>query len=101
MEPTLTSDAAVEYGTASSATQITLSDGRTAVIRKGKGRDAMKAQRVSGTDVAKFFPALMAELVTIDGSAMVMEDFEELDMQDYLKIQGELAGANFTSAAAT
>jgi len=80
---------------------ITLSDGRVAEIRKGKGRDAMKAQRVSGTDISKFFPALMAELVTIGGQPMVMEDFEELDLQDFLTLQGELAGANFTSPAAT
>lgn len=81
--------------------QIKLSDGRTAEVRAGKGRDAMKAQRVSGADMSKFFPALMAELVTIDGQALVMEDFEELPLQDFLTLQGELAGANFTLPAAT
>ena len=94
----LTEDQKALYATGKS---ITLSDGRVAVIRKGKGRDAMKAQRVSGTDISKFFPALMAELVIIDGNKMVMEEFEDLELQDFLTIQGELAGANFTSAAAT
>lgn len=81
--------------------QITLSDGRIAEVRAGKGRDAMNAQKVSGTDTSKFFAALMAQLVTIDGKSLVMEDFEELPLQDFLVLQGELAGANFTSPAAT
>lgn len=82
-------------------TEVKLSDGRTATIRAGKGRDAMNAQKVSGTDVSKFFPALMAQLVEIDGQKLVMEDFEELPLQDFLTLQGELAGANFTLPAAT
>lgn len=84
-----------------SGKQITLSDGRVAVIKVGKGRDAMAAQKVAGTDISKYFPALMAQLVTIDGNKLVMEDFEELPLQDYLTLQGELAGANFTLPAAT
>jgi hypothetical protein len=81
--------------------EITLSDGRTAVIRPGKGRDAMNAQKVSGTSIEKFFPALMAQLVTIEGDKMVMEDFEDLPLQDYLTLQGEVAGTNFTSPGET
>jgi hypothetical protein len=99
MENSVTEDTAATYEIGGK--KITLSDGRTAVIRKGKGRDAIKAQRISGTDSAKYFAALMAELVTVDGNKMVMEDFEELDLQDYMTIQVELAGANFTSPAAT
>lgn len=82
-------------------TQVTLSDGRVAVIRPGKGRDAMNAQKVSGTNVEKFFPALMAQLITIEGVQLVMEDFEELPLQDYLTLQGEIAGTNFSLPAET
>jgi hypothetical protein len=80
-------------------TTVTLSDGRIAEIRQGKGKDAMAAQKIAGTEVEQFFSALMAQLVTIDGKRMPMEDFGELPLQDFLKIQGEIAGANFTSPA--
>jgi hypothetical protein len=80
---------------------ITLSDGKVAVIRKGKGKDAMNAQKVAGTDMSKFFPALMSQLVTVNGSKLVMEDYEEMDLQDFLTLQGEIAGVNFTSPAET
>lgn len=82
-------------------TKLVLSDGRVAEIRPGKGRDAMAAQKISGAEMEKFFPALMCQLVTIDGAKMPMEDFGDLPLQDFLAIQGEIAGANFTSPAGT
>lgn len=78
-------------------TTITLSDGRAVEIRKGKGRDAMEAQKISGKDMGMFFPALMSQLVTIDGKAQPAEYYlDELELQDYLTLMGELAGSNFT-----
>jgi hypothetical protein len=37
----------------------------------------------------------MAQLVTIDGVPVVREDLEEMDMGDFLAIQGEFASLNF------
>ena len=48
---------------------LVLPSGKTAVIRKGFGRDLMRAQRVVGTssDPSAVVFALIAELVEIDG----------------------------------
>lgn len=75
--------------------QVTLSDGRTAVIKKGKGKHAQNALKVAGGDGEKYITALMAQLVEIDGKRVVMEDLEEMDMKDFMAIQAEFAEANF------
>lgn len=72
-----------------------LSDGRTAVIRKGKGRDAMQAQRIAGGDSTKYIYALMAQLVDINGHAVVIEDLEDLDLDDFHQLQAKFSEVNF------
>ena len=80
---------------------ITLPSGKTAVLRKGKGRDLMRAQRAAAgnSDPTAVVFALIAELTRIDGAAIVYEDVLEMDLDDVLMLQAEVAGANFQEPA--
>jgi hypothetical protein len=76
---------------------LILPSGRRAIIRKGLGRDLMRAQRVVGTssDPTAVVFALIAELVEIDGERILYEDLLAMDLNDVLALQSEVAGANF------
>jgi hypothetical protein len=76
---------------------LILPSGKTATIRKGFGRDLMRAQRVVGvsSDPTAVVFALIAELVEIDGEKIVYEDLLAMDLNDVLALQSEVAGANF------
>jgi hypothetical protein len=76
---------------------LLLPSGKTAAIRKGFGRDLMRAQRVVGvsSDPTAVVFALIAELVEIDGEKIVYEDLLAMDLNDVLALQSEVAGANF------
>jgi hypothetical protein len=80
---------------------ITLPSGKAATLRKGKGRDLMRAQRaVAGnSDPTAVLFALIAELAQIDGASIVYEDVLEMDLDDVLVLQAEVAGANFHEPA--
>ncbi len=74
-----------------------LPSGRTASIRKGLGRDLMRAQRAAGAsaDSSAVVFALIAELAEIDGKRIVYEDVLAMDLSDVLVLQAEVAGTNF------
>jgi hypothetical protein len=74
--------------------QITLPSGRTAVIREGFGRDLMAAQRVA-TSVDAIPMALVAQLVEIDGKAIVYEDVLDMNLPDVLMLQGQVMSGDF------
>lgn len=76
---------------------LTLPSGRTASIRKGLGRDLMRAQRAAGVsaDASAVVFALIAELAEIDGKRIVYEDVLAMDLSDVLVLQAEVAGGNF------
>jgi hypothetical protein len=76
---------------------LILPSGKNASIRKGFGRDLMRAQRVVGTssDPTAIIFALIAELVEIDGEKILYEDLLAMDLNDVLALQSEVAGANF------
>ena len=76
---------------------LLLPSGKSAAIRKGFGRDLMRAQRVVGasSDPTAVVFALIAELVEIDGERIVYEDLLAMDLNDVLALQSEVAGANF------
>ena len=79
----------------------TLPSGKTATLRRGKGRDLMRAQRaVAGNPdpTAVVFP-LIAELSQIDGAPIVYEDVSDMDLGDVLVLQAEVTGANFPEPA--
>lgn len=83
------------------ARSIALPSGRAALIRKGKGRDLMRAQRAvaSNPDSSAVVFALIAELAQIDGAPIVYEDVVEMDLADVLVLQAEVTGANFPEPA--
>jgi hypothetical protein len=69
--------------------EIKLPSGRTAAIRKGVGRDLMRAHRVTGHNpepTAVTF-ALIAELTLIDGKSIVFEDVLSMDLADVLSLE--------------
>ncbi|MBF6559135.1 MAG: hypothetical protein IVW56_02510 [Candidatus Binataceae bacterium] len=82
---------------------IMLPSGRAATIRKGKGRDLMRAHRaVAGNQepMAVSF-ALVAELAQVEGRPIVYEDVLAMDLEDVLVLEAEVMGAaegepNFT-----
>jgi len=82
---------------------INLPSGRVAAIRRGKGRDLMRAHRVTAGNpepMAVSF-ALIAELTQVDGKPMVYEDVLGMDLDDVMMLQAEVIGGgdeagNFT-----
>lgn len=89
------------------ARTITLPSGKPAEVRRGKGRDLMRAHRavVGNPEPMSVSFALIAELVRVDGKALVYEDILEMDLDDVLTLEGELSGAgerqvNFSMPAA-
>lgn len=59
-----------------------------------KGKHIRKAQAISGGDSDKVIYSLIAQLVSIDGANILMEDLDEMDGRDVLKLM-EHFGQNF------
>ena len=86
---------------------IALPSGKQAEVRKGKGRDLMRAHRaVAGnSEPMSVSFALIAELARVDGKPLVYEDVLEMDLDDVLTLEAEVTGAgeshtNFPNPAA-
>lgn len=75
------------------ATEITLSNGKTAVCRPAKGKDVMKAQRLMDGDAEKMLPALISVCTTIDGQMLTIEEQEEMPAGDFMKVMGHFGTA--------
>lgn len=78
--------------------EVTLKDGRKAVVREGNGYDAEEAMRVSGTTDAAdkaYMSALMATCTQIDGVNVVMEDIRSLRIGDYVTVMTAFSELNF------
>ncbi|MFN3396497.1 MAG: hypothetical protein ACK4Z9_06865 [Thermodesulfovibrionales bacterium] len=71
--------------------EIVLPSGKRATIKDGKGRDLLNAQRKVKSPEEILY-ALLAELTEIDGQRLVYEDILEMDLQDVLALQMEIAG---------
>jgi len=75
---------------------IDLPSGARAEVRKGRGRDLMRAQRAAaGGDASAVVFALIAELTRVDGRKIVYEDVLEMDLADVMALQAEVIGENF------
>lgn len=71
--------------------EITLSDGKIAVIKDGKGRNLLNAQKkAKSSDEIPY--ALIAELTEIDGNYLVYEDILELPIADVIQLQEAIGG---------
>lgn len=77
-----------------SSKEIRLPSGRTAVVRKGFGRDLMRAYRAirHNSEPAAITFALIAELVQVDGQAIVYEDVLAMELADVFSLEAEVAG---------
>ena len=70
---------------------FTLSDGRKATVKTGKGYDLLQAQIKAKTSEEIPY-ALIAELTEIDGQPIVYEDILELPLEDVITLQGAVTG---------
>lgn len=75
--------------------EITLPSGLKAVIQPGKGKHSIIATRMANSDTSMVIPAMMAQLVTIEGNPVLMEDFKEMELSDYMFLIGEFTDLNF------
>jgi hypothetical protein len=75
---------------------VELPSGKCAEVRKGFGRDLMRAQRASaGGDASAVIFALIAELTRVDGRKIVYEEVLEMELADVMALQAEVIGENF------
>lgn len=74
---------------------INLPSGKTAEILPFKGYHIRAAQRKMGEDTSLFIFALISECVNIDGKPVIIEELDQMDGRDVIKLQAEFSGANF------
>ena len=75
---------------------IDLPSGSRAEVRKGYGRDLMRAQRAAaGGDANAVVLALIAEVTRVDGRKIVYEEMLEMELADVMALQAEVIGENF------
>src|SRR5271167_2342819 len=75
---------------------VELPSGARAEVRKGHGRDLMRAQRAAaGGDASAVIFALVAEVARVDGRKLVYEDVLEMELADVMALQAEVIGENF------
>src|ERR1700684_3788317 len=75
---------------------IDLPSGARAEVRKGYGRDLMRAQRgAAGGGASAVVFALSAEVTRVDGRKIVYEDVLEMDLADVMALQAEVIDENF------
>ncbi|MGB8685644.1 MAG: hypothetical protein WCD12_22380 [Candidatus Binatus sp.] len=75
---------------------LELPSGAHAEVRKGFGRDLMRAQRAAaGGDASAVVFALIAEVTHVDGHKIVYEDVLEMDLADVMALQAEVIDENF------
>ena len=95
MEPVNTPDtAAAVQAAAAYPKTITLPSGLVAIqTRNLKGRDSVAARRITAnaTEI-EMGCALVAQVVQIDGRAVVMEDLLDLDLEDLLDLTEAVTG---------
>lgn len=68
------------------AKEITLPSGATATFFRRKGRALMNAQRKADGDSSRVTFAILSEVVEIDHKPVQMEDLEEMDLFDVMRL---------------
>lgn len=81
--------------------RLPLPSGSVAVFYRRKGRALSMAQRAAGEDTSRMAFALLAQMVEIDGRQPLMEDLEDMDLLDVLKLQEEFGNLGKASAGPT
>lgn len=70
---------------------LTLPSGKKALLKPGKGRDLLKAQRMAN-DPSEIPYALISILVTVDGEELDVDQVLDMDLSDVLKLQEAVTG---------
>jgi len=75
-----------------SGKEVKLPSGRLALVRKGFGRDLMRAHRAVGhnPEPTAITFALIAELAQVDGKNIVYEDVQAMELGDVLALEAEI-----------
>jgi len=84
--------APVPAAVASEGSVLTLPSGARAVIRKGKGKDLMRAMQIAGTSTDGIPFALVAQLCAIDGAPVIYEELMERDLEDVMALVSAVTG---------
>lgn len=74
---------------------VTLPSGIIATIYKTKGRDVRQAQKIADGDPTLFTPAMMAIAIKMNGQNWFIDQFDDLDSDDFMQLMSEVSG-NFT-----
>lgn len=77
--------------------RCTLADGRVAVVRRLKGKDAKTVSRFSNGEEERYHLAIMTVSTVIHGQKVTPEELEELWMDDFNKLQA-MSVVNFPTA---
>jgi len=70
--------------------EVVLPSGIQAVFFRRKGRALLNAQRKAEGDASRISFALLSEVVEINGKPCLMEDFEEMDLFDVMRLTEEM-----------
>ena len=70
--------------------EVTLPSGAQAIFYRRKGGALINAQRKAGGDTSRVAFALLSEIVEVDGKPCLMEDFDEMDLFDVMRLSEEL-----------
>lgn len=73
---------------------IELPSGAKAEVKPFLGKHIRKAQQMAGGDESLIIYSMISQLTTIDGSGIVMEELDEMDGRDVLRLMQEF-GENF------
>ncbi|NLG18938.1 MAG: hypothetical protein GX556_16555 [Fibrobacter sp.] len=71
--------------------EVPLPSGKTAHFINGKGQHLMNAMKIAGDNQNLLPFALIAELATIDGQAIVAEEISEMDLPDVVQLMKEVS----------
>lgn len=80
-----------------------LPSGVVCLLRPGKGRDLLAAQRMAGTDPNQVMYGVIAVLAKFDGQKKVLEDVLDMPLGDVMTLMGkvsDLTGGDFLSTTA-
>ncbi len=83
------------YANGNEVKRLTLSSGKTAIIRELSGQDMIQVTKLTGSNPDNYTPALMHYAVKIDGHQLPMEDFPKLKGKDFNKLNIQVLSLNF------
>lgn len=75
-----------EKDAGSTGTTLVLPSGITVVMKKGKMRHMLTANKIAGNEKENVIPALISVLCTFDGQVKVMEDVLDMELTDSMPL---------------